>query len=742
MMNVRCRTMKMIRFLLAVSLLAAAVCGAATETENWPQFRGPNAAGISPDRNLPVELSPTNNVCWKTVVPPGNSSPCIWGDNIFLTAFVEKKRLVVLCVNRGDGRIRWERDVPAERIESVHPTAGSPASATPATDGERVYVFFGSVGVVCFGFDGRQVWKHALGPFTYTLGWGAASSPIVYRDSVIQICDNDGESSLIALDKQTGRKKWRTPRPNIRAGYATPILWDADGQTQIVVGGSGRVCGYDADSGKELWHVEQPKSFVATTPVASAQLLFAAGVDWSVAVSDFRSSEKPQKKPNWDMLFANHDGNRDGKVSHDEIPRMKKEAFDRIDTNHDGFLTREELDADFYRQQKQPPPPTEPPPSATTQTGNVVMAIRPGGQDDATATHVAWRVPSAAAYVPSPLLYENHLYVIKEGGILSCFDPATGKLLNRQRLAASGNYYASPVAADGKIYIVSEKGKVTVLSAGPEPKVLSQSALDERCLATPAIAAGRLYVRTENNLFCFGSQRKQNDGIPLCLSVRSRIPDDDWRHIATRYGLVMTLFSPTARGKDLSGENDRVRWIKSLNPKLKLVVYGSAINAANVRLHAWRQPREHPAWFLKNEAGEWVTDWEYGGALHLDPGNAEWQEFMAKAYDDYLSRYGYDGVFVDLVSSTTHYINFKKTSKTVNPKTGKAYTDAEWKAATLGLLRTVRRHIGDKLMIINGSRGQKYFQTGYADFLAVADGMCNEGFTGWLQDPMKPRFVS
>lgn len=231
------------------------------------------------------------------------------------------------------------------------------------------------------------------------------------------------------------------------------------------------------------------------------------------------------------------------------------------------------------------------------------------------------------------------------------------------------------------------------------------------------------------------------DGIPLCTSVRSRIPDDDWRHVASRYSMVMTLFSPTARGQDLSSENERIKWIKSLNPKLTLLVYGSAINAANVRLHAWRQPREHLEWFLKNEAGEWVTDWEYGGALHLDPGNAQWQEFMAKAYKDNITHYGYDGAFVDLVDSTTHYINFKKTSKAVNPKTGKAYTDVEWKAATLGLLHTIRRHIGDKLMIVNGSRGQKYFQTGYADFLAVADGMCNEGFSGWLQDPTKPRFV-
>ena len=230
-------------------------------------------------------------------------------------------------------------------------------------------------------------------------------------------------------------------------------------------------------------------------------------------------------------------------------------------------------------------------------------------------------------------------------------------------------------------------------------------------------------------------------GIPLYTNVRTPIPDDDWRHIASRYGLVMTLFSPTGGGKDISGENDRVKWIKSLNPELRMLIYGSTINAANAGLRAWRQPREHHGWFLKNEAGEWVTDWEYHGSLHLDPGNKEWQEFMAKTYEEKIARYGYDGVFVDIVGTTTHYINHKKTSKAVNPKTGKAYTDAEWKEANLELLRTVRGRIGDKLMIINGSTGKNYFQTGYADLLAVADGLCNEGFTGWMQDPTKPSFL-
>ncbi len=225
----------------------------------------------------------------------------------------------------------------------------------------------------------------------------------------------------------------------------------------------------------------------------------------------------------------------------------------------------------------------------------------------------------------------------------------------------------------------------------------------------------------------------QADGLPLCVHVRTVLPDDDWRHIAARYGLVVTLFSPMDENPDLIKENERVRWVKSLNPDLKVLVYGSVINAANVRL----PPADKSAgWFLKNEHGGPVVQHFFGGH-HLDPGNEEWREFMGRAYADAIARYGYDGVWVDLVDSTTQYVNFKQPSPAVNPKTGMAYTDAEWKAATMGFLRVVRRHIGDRWMVINGAHGRKYFSTGYADYLEVADGMQNEAFTGWKQNPMQ-----
>lgn len=221
--------------------------------------------------------------------------------------------------------------------------------------------------------------------------------------------------------------------------------------------------------------------------------------------------------------------------------------------------------------------------------------------------------------------------------------------------------------------------------------------------------------------------------IPLCTSVRSAISDEDWKYVVSNYDMVLTLFSPN---RNLVAENERVKWIKSLNPEITLIVYGSAINSANFPLHSTGKPREHPDWFLRDESGGFVTDWEYKDALHLDPGNKEWQQYVGETLKAYVNRYGYDGVFIDLLLPTTKYVNFRKDRKAVNPKTGKPYTNSEWKQAGFNLLRTVRGCIGDdKLIIVNGSHGKEYFQTGYSDFLQLADGMFMEGFLGWRLNP-------
>jgi len=525
----------------AILLLATAPILRAGNAD-WPQFRGPNAGGVSDERRLPAEIKLGKNVVWKTAVPPGHSSPCICGDRVFLTAFSDSKQLLVLCVDATDGRIRWQKEVPAERIEKVHPRDGSPAQSTPATDGERVYVFFGSVGLVCFDLQGELVWRHELGPFTYHLGWGAASSPIVYDDSVILNCDHDGESFLLALDKTTGRVKWRTSRPHAPPSYSTPILWrDAD-QTQIIIAGTKRVAAYGAAIGDEKWSVSLPDAFVATTPVAGRELLFVAAVDNSGLSGDFTQLVKKNRTPSFDGMFANHDGNRDGRLSPKEVPRFDKKVFDRIDKDGDGALSRQELQAEFYRQKKSGAAVS----STGARSGNVLAAVRPGGRGDVTDSHVAWRVPQAAPYVSSPIVYGEYVYVVKGGGIVSCFEAATGKQIWRQRIAGSGNYSASPIAGDGRLYFASDRGEVTVLAAGRQPKVLGRTSLGERCLATPAIAGGKLYVRTEGNLYCFGDEEPGLDASQAHLSspsfVQSKIFTTRGGAHSTTRGTIRLVF--------------------------------------------------------------------------------------------------------------------------------------------------------------------------------------------------------
>lgn len=219
----------------------------------WPQFRGTNCAGVSDSDKPPVEFGPTTNLLWKTALPAGMSSPCIWKDRIFLTGIPEQK-LRTLCVNRRDGKVLWRQFAPAEQLEEVNPDS-SPASATPATDGERVYSYFGSYGLLAYDFDGREVWRQPL-PLVFSLN-GSGTSPVVMDGLVIVNRDQeDGKSSLLAVDARTGKTVWETPRPKFVSSYTTPILWQRGAIKDMVLAGSLRVVGYGLKDGKEQWSAD------------------------------------------------------------------------------------------------------------------------------------------------------------------------------------------------------------------------------------------------------------------------------------------------------------------------------------------------------------------------------------------------------------------------------------------------------------------------------------------------------
>jgi outer membrane protein assembly factor BamB len=389
----------------------------------------------------------------------------------------------VRCHERADGRLRWTRAVKPDSVEEFHRSDGSPAASTPATDGKFVVSYFGSFGLICHDFDGKEAWRRAL-PVAESIGqYGSGTSPIIVGRRVLLSRDQHRDSSLLAVDLATGKKLWEAPRLDSAGSFGTPVLWRNAGTDEIVLAGPGRLKGYDLTTGAERWVVEGITGYVCTTPViADGLLCFAA---WSNGQTD-----SPLAK--WEVFLKTYDKNGDGVVTYDEIPLEKRDFLRGLDVNRDGKYTKEDWDIIEAR---------------ATRTENVMVAVRPGGTGDITATHVAWRFRKGLPYVPSPLHYDGRIYLVKDGGIMSAVDAKTGEAIYAQeRLAgAPGNYYASPVAADGRIYVASLPGVLTVVRAGgAKPEVLHQVDFGERILATPALVGDALYLRTEKRLWAFG----------------------------------------------------------------------------------------------------------------------------------------------------------------------------------------------------------------------------------------------
>ena len=449
---------------------------------DWPQFRGPNAVGVPvEDRPLPNEVGPEKNVVWKTELPPGHSSPVISGDRIYLTAITNDKRLVTLGLDRATGKVLWEQAAPYEQLETVHGT-GSLAVPTPASDGEMVVSFFGSSGLLAYDRDGKELWKLRLGP--YKNDFGVGSSPILVGDRVVLCQDHDLDSYLVAYDKRTGEELWRTPRPDAHRNYCTPVIWEQGGKQQVVVAGTLQVTGYDLENGEELWSLGGVSRMVCMTPVVTKDRLYAAG--WSAGGEE---GERIKVEP-FAKVVASVDKNSDGAFSEDELPAGDiKQRFTQVDRDKNGLLSQAEYE--HFR-------------SLFGLSQNAVLAVKPGDSGAAVDKQVAWTSTKFVPFCASPVLYRNVLFCCKDGGIVSSLDPATGSTFKTSRTPGTGDYYASLVAGDGKVFLANQAGKVTILSADPQWKVLSSTELGEPIYATPAIANGRLYVRTVGRLYCFG----------------------------------------------------------------------------------------------------------------------------------------------------------------------------------------------------------------------------------------------
>jgi outer membrane protein assembly factor BamB len=416
------------------------------QAENWPQWRGPFFNGSTTEQNLPSSWSKTENVLWTAPLPGlSHATPVVWDDYVFVTSPDDEKNLLLICLDRRSGAVRWKKQVGVG-----DKTAGrnNMASPSPVTDGKTVWVLFGTGDLAAFDFSGKQLWARNLckeyGKFS--IQWLYGSSPLLYKNRLYvevlqrspiptryaQVADGklDRESFLLCVDPKTGKTIWKQLRPTDAEGesmeaYTTPIPNEINGHTEIIVMGGGYVTGHDPKTGAELWRggglvniQHRTDSRTVPSPVVGDGLVFVNG---------------PKRYP--------------------------------------------------------------------------LEAFRDGGKGDITSGGLAWSYKDYPTDCPTPLFYQGKLFVLDgDKQMLVCLDPKSGVTVWQSGLGIREIFRASPTGADGKIYCFSENATAVVLSAA-DGKVLSTIPFDEGMTHASIVAAhGCLFVRAAGHLYCIGKK--------------------------------------------------------------------------------------------------------------------------------------------------------------------------------------------------------------------------------------------
>jgi hypothetical protein len=438
---------------------------------------------VSLATRVPVEFGPAKNLLWRLELPQGHSSPIVFGDRIYLTGF-RADTLVTFAIDRLKGRILWERAAPPVKTKMID-KRNNAASPSPAVEADGIYVFFPDYGMVAYDASGRQLWTMPLGPFNNIYGMGA--SPIIVGDLVILACDQSVGSYLMAVEKRTGRVRWKVDRPEAKSGHSTPILWRApDGKDQLLLPGSFLLTSYDPATGKKLWWVGGLSFEMKSTPVIGGDTIYVNG--YGAPVND------PGNKvsvPTADEVWKTADQDGNGTLSKAEFPKFTQAFwFDVADLDANGGLTKDEWA--YYR--------------AALDSENGMLAIRLGGSGDMTDKAIRWKYQRSVPQLPSPLLFGGVLYMVNDNGIITILNPDSGALIKQGRLTgAPGPHFSSPTAADGHVYFSSEAGAIVVVKPGEDLTPLAVNDLKEETYATPAFADGRIYVRTTMALYAFGA---------------------------------------------------------------------------------------------------------------------------------------------------------------------------------------------------------------------------------------------
>jgi outer membrane protein assembly factor BamB len=469
------------RFQLGMIVLALALPPGDAAAEDWSRFRGPNGTGIVEDGAYPVEFGPAKNLVWRSAARPGKSSPVLTERHVFVTAFEEGK-LFTQCFDRQTGELLWERAEEQPRQAELN-RLNEPAANSPVTDGENVYVLFRDVGLISYDQAGKLRWKTPLGPFATIMGH--SSSPIFAGGLIVVEADQSYDSYIAAFDPGNGEIRWKIDRDE-RDGWATPLIYEAPGgPPQIVTASRGWFGGHKLSDGARLWGLNKLSPAIVASPVVVGNTVYVFGYG---------------NEPDWNIegAFADRDKDGDGKLTQEEIGgNAFMNGISKFAGDRDGVLSKEEwLKA-----------------AQATVAPSSLVAYRfddeASGSDGAVRPRELWRYErSFIGVIPSALVYQGVLYLIKNGGILETLDPETGEVLKRGRVRdAVEGYSASPVAADGKVYLMSEGGKVAVLEGGRDWEVVAVNDLGEEAFATPALSGGRIFVRTLKGLYCFGEKK-------------------------------------------------------------------------------------------------------------------------------------------------------------------------------------------------------------------------------------------
>lgn len=490
------------RFLLVTSaILVSCRCACA---EDWPQFRGPNSTGISSDtKPLPVTFSPTENLEWSATVGDGVGGAVVAAGRVFVSGMTGDQTVSLFALDAATGKQLWRRDWQTGPLAEIHAT-NSQSSATPAADAERVYLYFSTLGLIAVDAkSGEDAWHYQSLPTPFFIfKWGPGMSPVLYRDMVLFCQDDDLSPALYAIDRSTGKLRWKDQRSDMAVNYSHPVICSVDGRDEIVVAGTGKLIGYDPQTGQRKWFAKVLLRNIKTTPVSRDGVIYISVQSSAIANQWLVAVDHDQKAGNRDNRLDK--GEIQAFVGKEPIPEVFFEkTFDRGDLNQDGFLEGAELDVAFLH-------PDNFAGADYKSTGDAaaeqfILAVRGGGEGDVTKTHLLWKHKTKSTdHIVSPLVIDGRMFLIKGGGITTVFDTQRGEpTRGPKRVGNGGDYFASPVCGDGKIYLASANGKVVVLKNSAEYEQLAVNDLGESIIATPAIADGRLFVRTRSHVMCF-----------------------------------------------------------------------------------------------------------------------------------------------------------------------------------------------------------------------------------------------